>query len=266
MNNTGNVASDGQHTGQKEEIRFAVVLNGGVSLAVWMGGVVRSSTVSREQGPTAGCGTARSQARADVISGTSAGGINGAVLAIAQANRNADVAPMRDLWSEQGRMDSLLQRPFRGSAGVAAAGRRLLPAQAVRGDEATLQAVGEPATAERPVELIITTTLLHGARTVSVDSLGQPLPQMMHRAYFTFRTPKRPGRLQDRPRIRTKYRGRAGDRGALHGRFSAGVRAEFRPGSRTGGLPNDQTDPRLSDPKQRHLGRYVSCSRGRRPG
>ena len=26
---------------QKEEVRFAVVLNGGVSLAVWMGGVVR---------------------------------------------------------------------------------------------------------------------------------------------------------------------------------------------------------------------------------
>ena len=40
--------------GPKEEIRFAVVLNGGVSLAVWMGGVVLEiDQVTRGWGPTA---------------------------------------------------------------------------------------------------------------------------------------------------------------------------------------------------------------------
>ena len=63
-----------------EEVRFAVVLNGGVSLAVWMGGVVleldrltRASDGYRNLLRLVGA-----TARADVISGTSAGGINGA--------------------------------------------------------------------------------------------------------------------------------------------------------------------------------------------
>ncbi len=41
--------------------------------------------------------------------------------------------------------------------------------------------------AKRPLELIITTTLLNGARTVTSDSLGQLLPQMLHQGHFTFR-------------------------------------------------------------------------------
>jgi predicted acylesterase/phospholipase RssA len=93
-----------------EEVRFAVVLNGGVSLAVWMGGVVLEIdrlTKADPGGPGAysvlkrltGC-----SARADVITGTSAGGINGAALALTQVNRGADPALLRDLWIDQGRL------------------------------------------------------------------------------------------------------------------------------------------------------------------
>ena len=77
----------------REEIRFGVILNGGVSLAVWMGGAVleldrlTKQSVASTQNPLgsvyghllslAGCA-----ARADVIAGTSAGGINGSALAL----------------------------------------------------------------------------------------------------------------------------------------------------------------------------------------
>jgi patatin-related protein len=249
------------HGAAKEEIRFAVVLNGGVSLAVWMGGVVREiDRVTREEGPYGRLlSLLNSQARADVIAGTSAGGINGAALALGQANQDAKVAAMRDLWSEQGRMDSLLQRPFRGS-----------PASLLRGDDYFLPKLYEAmkqlckpwesrSTAERPVELIITTTLLHGARTVSVDSLGQQLPQMLHQGYFTF---KREGD-QDDFEPAADHDIAAGL--AIAARCTAGFPLAFEPCFVPARGPDGLTEPAnghhvdLSDAKQRpDLGRYVS--------
>ncbi|WP_328523060.1 patatin-like protein [Kribbella sp. NBC_00359] len=182
-----------------EEIRFAVVLNGGVSLAVWMGGVVREiDRVTRGKGPYGRLLRLLDvKARADVIAGTSAGGINGAALALSQANEHADVGLMRDLWSEQGRMESLLQRPFKGS-----------PASLLRGDDYFLPKLYEAmkqlcagwtptSLSAHPIELIITTTLLHGARIVTVDALGQQLPQMLHEGTFTFRRAEADGGADD---------------------------------------------------------------------
>jgi len=71
---------------QPEEVRIALVMNGGVSLAVWMGGVTteifrlvtQTHPVYREI-----LKLTNSVAKVDVISGTSAGGVNGAALAIA---------------------------------------------------------------------------------------------------------------------------------------------------------------------------------------
>ncbi|HUQ59756.1 patatin-like protein [Lentzea sp.] len=173
----------------REEVRFAVVLNGGVSLAVWMGGVVLELDRLTRQGSTyqplldlVGC-----TARADVISGTSAGGINGAALALSQVNKNADLSRLRDLWAEQGRMEQLLRTPFRGQ-----------PASLLKGDEffyprlqealARLTADFEPTEAhERPIDLRITTTLLGGVPTITYDDLGQPLTQSVHQGSFSFR-------------------------------------------------------------------------------
>ena len=172
-----------------EEIRFAVVLNGGVSLAVWMGGaVLEIDRLTRGDGPYGGLlelvgGTAR----VDVISGTSAGGINGAALALSQVNEQADLRQLRDLWAEQGDIDALMRRPFRGS-----------PVSLLRGDgyflpqlEAAFWRLVSPyrkrSPDERPVDLTITTTLLHGAKTEHVDALGQKLPQSLHNGRFRFR-------------------------------------------------------------------------------
>ncbi|WP_394617590.1 patatin-like protein [Lentzea sp. JNUCC 0626] len=173
----------------REEVRFAVVLNGGVSLAVWMGGVVleldrltRPGSVYQPLLDLVGC-----TARADVIAGTSAGGINGAALALSQVNKKADLSRLRDLWAEQGRMEQLLRTPFRGQ-----------PASLLKGDEFFLPRLQEalarlttdfdPTEAdERPIDLRITTTLLGGVPTLTYDDLGQPLTQSVHQGSFSFR-------------------------------------------------------------------------------
>ncbi len=172
-----------------EEIRLAVVLNGGVSLAVWMGGASlelnrlrQGSGVYGSLLELAGC-----RARIDVIAGTSAGGINGAALALAQANVKARLSQLRDVWTDQGQIDTLLRRPFRGS-----------PTSLLRGDEyflpklnEAMQRLATPFAAsdahEHPIDLTITTTLLHGAQKVTVDSAGQRLPQWVHDGRFHFR-------------------------------------------------------------------------------
>lgn len=177
-----------------EEVRFAVVLNGGVSLAVWMGGVVveldRLTKAARsDSGPYSvlkrltGC-----TARADVITGTSAGGINGAALALTQVNREADPSLLRDLWIDQGRIETLLRPPFQGQ-----------PTSLLRGDEyflpklnAALELLAEKQgtwwdARKAPIDLTITTTVLRGNQAVSVDSMGQQLPQSLHAARFQWK-------------------------------------------------------------------------------
>lgn len=177
----------------EEQVRFAVVLNGGVSLAVWMGGVVLeldrlTKATRRGTDPYSlmqrltGCGC-----RADVISGTSAGGINGAALALTQVNRDADPSLLRDLWIDQGRIESLLRPPFRGQ-----------PTSLLQGDEyflPKLHAAMEILAKDRgwvdaskaPLDLTITTTVLRGNLTVAIDSMGQQLPQALHAGAFRWK-------------------------------------------------------------------------------
>jgi patatin-related protein len=125
--------SDGQHT---QEIRFAVVLYGGVSLAIYINGVVQeilrlvrstalapqdlkySERVYRElgsilqhgvipSGDATGDQRVRTKFKVDVISGTSAGGINGVFLAKALAN-NSNIDALQDLWFDEGGIEQLL--------------------------------------------------------------------------------------------------------------------------------------------------------------
>ncbi|CAM3893295.1 patatin-like protein [Kibdelosporangium persicum] len=172
-----------------EEVRFAVVLNGGVSLAVWMGGVVLEldRLTRASDGYAQLLNLVGATARADVISGTSAGGINGAALALAQVNPRADLTGLRELWAEQGRMDLLLRTPFKGE-----------PVSLLKGDEFFLPRLEdamrrltsryEPRDVhDRPMDLRITTTLLQGVTKTTTDALGQRLTQNIHQGGFRFR-------------------------------------------------------------------------------
>src|SRR5690348_9507479 len=112
------------------EIRLALVLNVGVSLAVWMGGVTHEiddlrrsswqfpSPDPRDRGAahdvySGMLNALRTGLRVDVIAGSSAGGINGAALGAAiGARRPLRVSghrPLRDLWVQVGDFTRLLR-------------------------------------------------------------------------------------------------------------------------------------------------------------
>ena len=180
-----------------KELRFAVTMNGGVSLAVWMGGVtLELDALTRDpaaDGPDHTVyGTVMTtlglSARVDVIAGTSAGGINGAALSLSQVNGSADLSMLRDLWAEQGRFETLLRRPFQGN-----------PTSLLKGDdyflpalETAFRGLGRNWTeraGDHPIDLTICTTLMTPAQRVVIDSWGQQLPQDVHAGQFHFRHP-----------------------------------------------------------------------------
>ncbi|MGW9434316.1 hypothetical protein ACWHA1_41200, partial [Streptomyces decoyicus] len=121
-----------------QEIRIATAMTGGVSLAIWMGGVARELNLLQQAAwrrhpaadhpfePELGVST-RCDGRVrdlyvrllnlldvtvsiDMLSGTSAGGINGALLGLARAN-SLDLGDLRDFWLTSGSFETLLRDP-----------------------------------------------------------------------------------------------------------------------------------------------------------
>jgi patatin-related protein len=117
-----------------QELRLALTFTGGVSLAIWMGGVARevnllvqsSDRRRTPDGVAAVPGTPDVdpvrrlyrrlldlmdvQVAVDVLAGTSAGGINAALLGLVNARR-LDLGPLRDIWLSAGALDRLLRDP-----------------------------------------------------------------------------------------------------------------------------------------------------------
>jgi len=175
---------------QREELRLALVMNGGVSLAVWMGGV--SNEIFRlitQQHPVYSqlLDMTRSTARVDVISGTSAGGVNGAAMTIALLY-GGDLANLRNVWLKIGSINDLMRPPMGNNSG-----------SLLMGDEYFLPKIHEAfqilaksqaprfTPCQMPIDLRLTTTLLTGQQGHTVDDLGTPVHDVDYRAYFHFR-------------------------------------------------------------------------------
>jgi patatin-related protein len=92
------------------EVRLGIVLYGGVSLAVYENGVAQELHRAIRGDGVYGLlkELIGSDIVVDIISGTSAGGVNGIMLGYALANKRA-FAPSADLWREQGDIQSLLR-------------------------------------------------------------------------------------------------------------------------------------------------------------
>ncbi|MEV5379075.1 patatin-like protein [Streptomyces nondiastaticus] len=180
----------------RQDIRVAVVMNGGLSLAVWIGGVAAElhllamarrwdRAVYRSL-----LDLLHADARVDVIAGTSAGGLNGAFLALGLA-RERDISSLCSLWRDKGDLAELLQHPLHRRVPSLLKGdyfldelrkalRRVLtsPPPAGTGD-------GRPA-GDRPVELIMTGTLWHGRKSSFCDDMGVRITETDHDARFLF--------------------------------------------------------------------------------
>jgi patatin-related protein len=180
-------------TSNCQDIRVAVVMNGGVSLAVWISGVTLElyelATARRSDPATYQplLDLLDADARVDVIAGTSAGGINGAFLALG-LNRNRDLKLLRDLWRDVAGLDQLLRNPLSKE-----------PPSVLRGDDYFLPEIEDALTelakggrvdpdGGRPVELILTGTLWRGRATSFTDDMAATITEVDHDATFRFQS------------------------------------------------------------------------------
>ena len=224
-------------------------MSGGVSLAVWMGGVAReinllqqaSRSLQRDPGPVPDQavrpapggpdGSTAAVARAgdgdgtvvdpghgpaspvdwdtqvrnlyrglldclditvtvDVLAGTSAGGVNAALLGLSSA-AGADLAMLRDLWLKTGSMDLLLRDPAERNPPSLMQGDKVLFTQLAQGIEGFWERRPGPGTPFAPVSppdttVFITTTMMSGETSQFTDDYGTVVPDVDHHGLFTF--------------------------------------------------------------------------------
>jgi len=121
-------------------------------------------------------------ARADVIVGTSAGGINGAFLAYAQAY-DADLSWLGAKWAELGSFEKLLRDPREPGRGSFLRGDDYFLGKLADAFEELASGAGSGSYVRpdrRPVDLIINTTLMRGWSTPHVDDFGTAFEESSH--------------------------------------------------------------------------------------
>ena len=122
----------------------------------------------------------------DMLSGTSAGGINAALLGFARS-RQIDLGPLRDIWLRTGSFDLLLRDPAQKSPPSLLQGDGVLLTQLGKGID-TLAGPGVPPKPEDAADtrVFITTTLLTGETTTFTDSFGTQVSDVDYHGLFTF--------------------------------------------------------------------------------
>jgi predicted acylesterase/phospholipase RssA len=179
-----------------QELRLAVVMTGGVSLAIWMGGVASEidqvlrapdEQVTTEQEVYAQLLTLSGyQPRVDVVSGTSAGGVNGALLAGAVA-RHRSLRGLRDIWLDVADFEALLRSPYETDQPSVLKGDEYFTPELRDGIEHLLgEGTVTPEPGEHPLTLLVTTTLLNGEDSQLVDDFGTQIPDVRHNGLFRF--------------------------------------------------------------------------------
>jgi patatin-related protein len=172
------------------ETRFGLVMYGGVSLAIYINGVAREFFRAVH-----GSGVYKlvkaltdSDVVVDVISGTSAGGINGIMLAYALCNKK-DFSSCATLWRLDGDVRSLLRSPYRDAD----------RSESLFDSEGYYQTRLEAAFRDMPeyvpeeaevgsdfpeLDLFVTGTDVDGNISTQFDDAGHPIDVKDHRSVF----------------------------------------------------------------------------------
>jgi patatin-related protein len=224
-----------------KELRFAVTMNGGVSLAVYMGGVTQELNLISKAVPQATTEVERSANPygrllrmigftapvIDIITGTSAGGINGAALAVAQANVNGDIGVLKPLWLMDAQIESMLRPPFRsGAPSLLKGDDYFLPLLQRAFQQMTTPEVYTRS--EVDIELSLTTTLLRPRILTTPDDYGMSIVERDFAGLLTFKG-SRGGLHGDRDDFAAENIGRTARALALAARASAGFPVAFEP-------------------------------------
>ncbi len=188
----------------EREFRSALVFYGGVSLAIYENGVARAFYDSVRGRGVFGplLGALRTRHVVDVISGSSAGGINGLLLATA-LETGAEFAETANLWREHGGLEELL-RPVSGAHRA----RSLLDGEVYYFDRLR-EAFRDMVTKRRPdhtppreMDIYVTGTDLTGQFWDFSDALGSQVTTKDHSLVFHLKhrgTRKRLGHTPDSP-------------------------------------------------------------------
>jgi predicted acylesterase/phospholipase RssA len=199
------------------EVRVALVLNGGVSLAVWMSGVVREIDLicraSREEPPPDDASEAershhatwreitqacRTTVVVDIIAGTSAGGLNGTILATALAC-GQPLPDLKQMWRSSAALTekALLWPPGSATVPSMLRGRffentisEVLGPIVQKADEveAAAAAAGDPVPEPPDVTLFVTATALGPSDVGYRDATGRRFEVADHRRLYRFRS------------------------------------------------------------------------------
>lgn len=204
------------HDDYKQEIRIATVMYGGVSLAIYIHGVaqellrlVRSTSGAnvmddpvaqiyqemsrqvRSLDPNPACDGERCPTRfvIDILSGTSAGGINAVFLAKAIAIRARNLDKLRETWLDTADMEKLLN-----TGGIFEPKRSLLRGewmyqelnQAFRAMNSGDSLDDEDCFTPERLDLFVTTTDLNGV-PIPIRLADMEVPEKVHKGSFNFR-------------------------------------------------------------------------------
>lgn len=205
---------------EQRELRIAPVMTGGTSLAVWMGGATVElyralhADPADDLRPTGGdvyrllrewTGT---KVVVDVITGTSAGGLNGALLAAACSMRLPadEFVAVRSIWQEVADLEPLLRRPgdadppslLRGEdhfeAELRRALRRLRSTAAAHRSGLAERRDDDP---QRAVDLVTTLTTVTPIRSLRADAFGDLISEPTHAQQLRFAPAHLTGEMSD---------------------------------------------------------------------
>lgn len=189
-----------------QELRLAMTFTGGTSLAVWMGAVARELNLlvqasddrgTAEPGRNAVNPTDNPvrelyrrllelmdvQVTIDVMSGTSAGGINAALLGLANA-KDRDLGPLREVWLSTG-LEHLMRDPDEVTpVSLLAGDARLLPTLAA--GITTIAGPDQMPANPRRTDVFIATTLLSPEQGRVSDDYGTQIADTNHLGLFHF--------------------------------------------------------------------------------
>ncbi len=195
------------------ELRIAPILTGGTSLAVWIGGVTaelyRLVNCFADPRPSDHAyrrllELTQTRALVDVVTGTSAGGLNGVLLSTAWTLRapTAAVLGLRDTWMDLGSVDALLRSPnekdppslLRGDDYfwprlTAVLDDLAFQAEASRTGSAPGASASPMLAHRRDIDLALTVTTMSGELTHRTDDIGQVLQETRLDHVLRFRTP-----------------------------------------------------------------------------
>lgn len=184
----GNQLNTPANSFHEQELRIALVMNGGVSLATWIGGVTQeiNRLVCGETVYGRLCEALWLRPRVDIISGTSAGGINGALLALAMT-QGKSLDPLRDIWLNKGDILTLMRQPTQADPPSLLDGDYFYKAM-VEGLQEIYdqQGKGLQSPASVPIELTLTTTVLCGEVRDFPDDIGTVIHDVTHRGLMKF--------------------------------------------------------------------------------